>query len=306
MLSLGSFLPILAALLLAGCQVLPEKEEGPLMVGLLLTSSPDEAYSEGYYGYLALKALESGYGVEIAYNENVASADNAGFLLNTYGKKGYDLVIGIGELFMVPMLNAGLSYPETTFVCINGKEALENVHSYDLPDDTIAYLAGAMAASSTQGTSIGYVLKEGTEVFYEEFLRGVRSVRGEGTAEVFWVKSALSFKELVANLKSTGIQGAALYYNSPELEQLLVEAGITPAVVGGYKGLEDQSRLQLPRVAYDYTVMVDQVFKDYQKGSLVDGKGVLGFQNRSVYIDSMGLLGDQERLNLDALVKSFR
>ena len=306
LLFLKGVLPILAVLLLAGCQVLPEKEEGPLKVGLLLTTSPDEAYSEGYYGYQALKALESGYGVEIAYNENVASPDNAGFLLNSYGKNGYDLVIGIGELFMIPMLNAGPSYPQTTFICINGQESGENVHSYDLPDDTIAFLAGAIAASGSPGPSVGYVLKEGMEVYYEEFLRGVRSVRPDGTAEVFWVQSALSFKELVANLKSAGIQSAALYYNSPELEKLLTDAGIATSVIGGYKGLEDQSRLQLPRVAYDYTVMVDQVFKDFQKGAYGENRDILGFQNRSVYVDSLGLLGERERLNLEGLVKTFQ
>lgn len=117
----------LSLLILTSCEYVNKKEEGPVRVGLLLTSSPDEAYSEGYYGYAALKTLEKNYEIEIAYNENVVTPDGAGYLLNGYGRNGYDLVIGLGEMFNQPMIDASVSYPETKFVCINGQLSEGNV-----------------------------------------------------------------------------------------------------------------------------------------------------------------------------------
>ena len=294
---------------LVGCNALNlnQEEEGPPKVGLILMSSPDELHSEGYYGYLALKALELRYGVEIAYNENVTSEDGASYLLSSYGKNGYDLVIAVGEMFTGPMETLAGSYPSTQFVCINGSKSADNLTSYDLPDEDLAYLSGALtAAMSTGQNTIGLVLPEGEASMVDSFRKGAAAIRsGIGVTE-FRVKGTASFEELVGNLNVSYIRSVGLYVNSGDLETKMKESGISAAVVGGYRGATEPSRASWPRIAFDYTLMFSRVYEDYLGGKLGGVGQSMGFREKFLYVDSLAGIDPGYKAAVDGIIAGLK
>ena len=291
---------VLMGLLLSACSMINQEEEGPPKVGLLLMSSPDENYSEGYYGYMALKDLERKYGVEISYNENVKNQDNAGYLLNSFGRKGYDLVIGIGEMFTQPMLDVSASYENTQFVCINGTKSAENMTSYDQPDEDVAYIAGAMAAALALENNVGYLIPEGAASYIEDFKKGAMVIKNTAVVEEVRIGSAISYEELVGYLNSRYITSAGLYYNSTELEGLLAENGIYCSVAGGLIG-SGEKRQDWPRIGYDYSVILDIVYGAFQSDRLAGETVELGFKDRAAFIEGYLGLSEEMKIRISAM-----
>ena len=296
---------VLMGLLLSACSMITKEEEGPPKVGLLLMSSPDENYSEGYYGYMALKDLEKKYGVEISYNENVRNEANAGYLLNSFGRNGYDLVIGIGEMFTQPMADVAASYGDTQFVCINGTKSSENMTSFDLPDEDVAYLAGAMAAALALENNVGYLIPEGASSYIDDFKKGALTIKNTAAVEEVRIGSAISYEELVGYLNSRSITSAGLYYNSSELEDLLAENGIYCSVAGGLIGSTEKHQ-EWPRIGYDYSVILDIVYGYFQSGRLAGDTVELGFKDRAAFVEGYLGLSEEMKIRISAMAADLR
>lgn len=252
-------------LLATGCDIISKEDEGPVKVGLLLMSSPDDKNSEGYYGYNALKALENKYGLEIAYNDNVRNESNAGFLLNSYGKKGYDLVIGIGSMFQKPMLDVAPSYVDTRFVCIGGDISENNVLSYMLPVNDIGYIAGILAAgiNENKANGIAYVQNEMGTNYYEGFLKGVRDVNSQTPVMELLLKSDDTFTGFVDNFKGNNIGVAGLMFYSASFEQVLGDRSYLFTTFGG--GVDG---IEMPRIILNYNLLLEMVYLDFLKGDV--------------------------------------
>ena len=257
-------------LFLSGCGIISKEDEGPVKVGLLLMSSPDDMYSEGYYGYYALKALEEKYGVEIAYNDNVSNEDNAGFLLNSYGKKEFDLVIAIGGMFNKPMLDVAPSYVETQFICVGGESSEDNVLSYTLPLDDIGYITGALSAGFNENNfnTIAYVQSEDGANYYEGFLKGVQDVDGQTPVREFLIKSDETYDDLLNRFKGNKIGLAGVMFYSPSLEKSLEDRNYSFAVLGG-----SSDGTKVPRIILNYDGFLEVIYRNFMDNKH-DGKNI--------------------------------
>jgi basic membrane lipoprotein Med (substrate-binding protein (PBP1-ABC) superfamily) len=291
---------ILVIMLFAtGCGMIKKEKEGPVKVGLLLMSSPDDKDSEGYYGYNALKALENKYGVEIAYNDNVRNESNAGFLLNSYGKKGYDLVIGIGKMFQKPMLDVAPSYLDTRFVCIGGDISEDNVLSYMMPVVDIGYIAGILSAglNENKANGIAYVQNETGANYYEGFLKGVRDVNSQTPVIELLLKSDDTFTGFVDKFKGYNIGVAGLMFYSASFEKVLGDRSYLFTTFGG--GLDG---VEVPRIILNYNLLLEMAYLDFLKGD-VGGENIdlsLGDDILSVY--GLDLLDAAYRARIEALL----
>lgn len=286
---------------LTGCSYFNKEDEGPIKVGLLLTSSPDNSYSEGAYGYSALKYLESKYGVEIAYNENVTNKDNASYLLSSYGKNGFDLVIGIGSLFNEPMLNASESYTDTQFVCINGDKSEKNVTTYQLAEDDVSLLAGYIAGFLTKVDSIGYVVKDNTLYYSDSLAKGAKSVNNSIILDKYLVKNSGNYIDIVNSLSSKGDTAAVLFLTSKDLENSLTGAGVKFLVVGG----KAEPDAKFPVIAYNYNNIFERIFIDFNTGNLKGKTVELGFKEGYIQVASLEGLSSDVKIKVESLVKSF-
>ncbi len=298
-----SFQLIVAILVLiffvTGCDIINKEEEGPVKVGLLLMSSPDDKDSEGYFGYNALKALESKYGVEIAYNDNVRNESNAGFLLNSYGKNGYDLVIGIGGMFQGPMLDVAPSYLNTRFVCIGGDVSEDNVLSYKLPVEDIGYIAGILAAgfNDNKANGIAYVQNETGANYYEGFIKGVRAINGQTPVIEFLLKSDDTFNSVVDKFKGNSIGVAGLMFYSLNLETLLGDQSYLFTTFGG--GVDS---IVVPRIILKYDLLLETAYLDFLKEDFESKNIDLRLEDDILSVNGLDLLDKPYREKVEALL----
>ncbi|MDD2371814.1 MAG: BMP family ABC transporter substrate-binding protein [Firmicutes bacterium] len=255
---------VFSMLLATGCELIQTQDEGPIEVGLLLMSSPDDMYSEGYYGYYALKALETKYGVEIAYNENVSSVDNAGYLLNSYGKKDFDLVIAVGNMFQAPILDVAPSYINTKFVCIGGDVTEDNVIACSLPVNEIGNIMGLVSAgyNENKANSIAYVQVAEGNSYYEGFLDGVKSISSQTPVKEFIFSSEDTYSGLIEKFEGNSIGLASIMFYSPNLEKSLTAQKYLFDTLGGAENETD-----VPRVVINYNAIFDLVYQNYLNNS---------------------------------------
>lgn len=101
------------------------------------------------------KACEK-YGCELAYTENVSTADIAAAFAD-YAGSGYGIVIGHGYEFGDPALEVAATYPDTKFICTEADAAADNVASYVMACEQTAYVEGIIAASMTKSGKIGAI-----------------------------------------------------------------------------------------------------------------------------------------------------
>lgn len=106
--------------------------------------------------YEGLKLLESEYGCEIAYTENLTPDDiEAAFA--DYAANGYDVVIGHGYEFGDPAIEVAEQYPDVKFIVTEGEVSADNVASYVTSCEEGGYIMGMLAASMSETGKIGYV-----------------------------------------------------------------------------------------------------------------------------------------------------
>jgi basic membrane protein A len=106
--------------------------------------------------YQGLLDVETEFGAEISYTENVQATDMEA-VFTDYASQGYDVVIGHGFQFGDPALKVGAKYPDTKFVCIEAAVEAENVASYVIKCEEAGYLMGILAASMSESGNIGIV-----------------------------------------------------------------------------------------------------------------------------------------------------
>lgn len=282
-----------------GCGMISKKDEGPIKVGLLLMSSPDDKDTEGYYGYNALKALENKYGVEIAYNDNIRNENNAGFLLNSYGKKEYDLVIGIGSMFQEPMIDVAPSYVNTKFVCIGGEVSENNVLSYTLPVDNIGYIAGVLAAGFNENKSdnIAYIQNEMGTNYYDGFLKGVRDVNSQTSVIEFLLKNDDTFTGVVDKFKGNNIGIASLMFYSSSFEKVLSDRAYLFSALGG--GVDGTS---VPRIIINYDLLLELVYLEFLKGANGGENVSLSLEDDILSVYGLDLVDTPYRARVEAIL----
>lgn len=107
-------------------------------------------------GYNGLQSAAEALGVEVAYAENVTDAD-AERLLRDFAERGYGLVFAHSFSFGDAALNAAEAYPQVTFMAGTAQSLAPNLGTYSNPDYQGAYLAGMLAAGTTETDAIGWV-----------------------------------------------------------------------------------------------------------------------------------------------------
>lgn len=302
----------LVALIASGCsETKKEDKEIPTTpkVGLLLMGSPSDEYSASYYGYYALKGLEEKYGIEITYNEYVSEA-NAPYLLSDYSRKGYQLVIAQGGALQEAVLSAGANFPDVKFVCIDGTAGKDNVSSYDIKQEDLVYMAGAISAGLTTDNTVGYMELTGVESFKDSFEQGVKAMKADG--ELLYQEIDSINKDYVnelAKFKRNEVNATGMYINSVPLEEAFKTINVNGVVIGGYlsnpeKGI-DESRSGYVRMGIKYDEIYDLIYRDYlaaKPGHVT----ALSFKENMFIIEGNGHIYSGLQDRLDDLISGLK
>ncbi len=136
-------------------QMAHAQSSGTLRIALVT----DALFSDGGWGataFNAAKQLETKYGHQVAYAENIAIPDIES-TLRQYSEDGYDLIIAHGFQWGDPAVKVGKEYPNTKYVVFTGLVNSENVASIFPMQQEGTFLLGALAAMMSKTGTIAYV-----------------------------------------------------------------------------------------------------------------------------------------------------
>ena len=128
-----------------------------LRVALVLPGS----VTDGTYNSAAdkgIKAAQQRYpNIKVSVRENTTFAQSEEALLS-YGREGYDVVIGHGFQFAEPATKIHKQFPKTWFIITTAKaSAAPNLASFDNRWGDAGYVAGFVAAIVTKSGTIGHI-----------------------------------------------------------------------------------------------------------------------------------------------------
>ncbi|ADL04227.1 BMP family protein [Lacrimispora saccharolytica] len=242
--------------------------------------------------YDGLKLLESDYGCETAYTENLTPDDiEAAFA--DYAANGFDVVIGHGYEFGDPAVEVAGQYPDTKFIVTEGEVSAGNVASYVTKCEEGGYVMGMLAAGMSKSNKIGFVGPiQGASLvkIMNGFEDGAKSVKPDIEVQTAWTGSftdtALG-KEAAqamidngadvighcANESGTGAINAAkegkIYATGDSYDQ----NGLAPETV-------------LSSSVYHIPKVIEAAFKTVEEGTFAGGIYELGMKEGAVSIAS--------------------
>jgi basic membrane protein A len=132
----------------------------------------------GAFGYNAAQVLNSKYGHEVDFKDDVPTPDIE-TTLRDYAAEGYDMIIAQGFEWGDPAVKVGKDYPNTKIVVFTGLANSTNVASIFPKQQEGAYLLGALAAMMSKTGVIGFI---GGERYpnlinvYEGYKQGAKAI----------------------------------------------------------------------------------------------------------------------------------
>ncbi|MEO1348840.1 MAG: BMP family protein [Cyanobacteria bacterium J06635_15] len=107
-------------------------------------------------GYEGVKRAGEQLGIEVAYVEQVANADQTESLAD-FARQGYSLVVGHGGQFDAAIEQVAAEFPDTFFLGVNGDIAGPNYACVRTNYNQMLYLSGMMGASMSQTKKLAYL-----------------------------------------------------------------------------------------------------------------------------------------------------
>src|ERR671914_1868182 len=147
---------LLSSLVLTSLQPTQAQTNGTMPRIAVVT---DALFSDAGWGaaaFNAAKQLETNYGYEIAYAENIAVPEIE-TTLRQYSQDGYNLIIAHGFEWGDPAVRVGAEFPDTKYIVFTGLVNSSNVASIFPMQQEATFLLGALAAMMSKTSTIGYV-----------------------------------------------------------------------------------------------------------------------------------------------------
>lgn len=131
----------------------PQEQQEKKMRVAMVFSGPVNDNSWNSSGYAGLKKIEEGLGVEVAFSDQVPVPEFEE-AFRDYASKGYDLVIGHGGEFSDAAAAVAEEFPNVHFSVVNGNRNAANLSTFEVCDEEVAFLAGAVAGLVTQSNVV--------------------------------------------------------------------------------------------------------------------------------------------------------
>ncbi|MDY7022301.1 MAG: BMP family protein, partial [Cyanobacteriota bacterium] len=203
-----------ASLLLKACSSptdLPTTDSDPeafKMAIALPGSITDGGWNQS--GYEGIKKAAESFNGEMAYLEQVDPANQVE-ALSGFARQGYNLVIGHGGQFDAAIQQVSSQFPDTFFLAVNGNVVGDNYASVTTNYLQLSYLAGVLAALTTESNKIAYITGlafKSTESQGKAFELGAKSINSEIEAITSFTgdfNDIAKGKEAALALISTGV-----------------------------------------------------------------------------------------------------
>ncbi|MCL1472611.1 BMP family protein [Argonema antarcticum] len=192
----------------------------------------DKAWNQ--VGYEGVKAVEKKLGIETAYVENVAQADQVE-ALSDFARRGYNLIYAHGGQFDAAIQQvAPQFFPDTYFVGVNGTVSGKNMASLRIDHLQASYICGIIGAGMTKSNQMAYLAAQSFQATNEElrgFQLGAKSVKPDIKIIPSYTgdwNDAAKAKEATLALISSGVDVIYQWLDnaSPAVLQTAAEKGV--------------------------------------------------------------------------------
>ncbi|WP_025025514.1 BMP family lipoprotein [Caldalkalibacillus mannanilyticus] len=152
--------------------------EDSFTVGVMLsdTGLGDQSFSD--LAFNGLERARDELGILFDYRE-LHDSETYEQGLKELVLEGHDVVVGLGFMIQEPLEIVAKEFPEQKFLLIDSVSDLDNITSITFKEDEGSYLAGVVAALTTQTKTVGFIGGADVPVinkFATGFVQGVKSV----------------------------------------------------------------------------------------------------------------------------------
>lgn len=288
---------LLFALLLAACGggATGGGEEGPFRVAVVMPSAiNDLAFSQSMYD--ALIAIQNEMGeenFEIAYSDSMFVVDDASSALRDYATQGYDLIIAHGSQYGASLQEIAPDFPETSFAWGTAGDTfgIPNVFAYEAFSQEGGYVNGVMAAALSESNIIGVVgpIEVGdAKLYVDGFIAGAKATAPDVQVNVNYIGS-FSDVALASEAAQTHVQAGA---DSLTGTAQMVVGAIGVAEENGIPWFGTQANqtslapdIVVASQVYDWTVLLDEMIKLINEGTLGGEAYVVTLENGGLLIE---------------------
>lgn len=145
----------------------PAATAGKLRVAMITTGEPDDG-SWSQAGYEGLKLIEKEFNAEVAFTSSVADEDGE-IYLRQYAEEGYDFIIGHSGGYITGAEKVADEFPRTKFALVTTYPGNNrNLGAVAFRSGEAGYLAGVLAAMTTESNKVAYLVGYDYPVYQEE------------------------------------------------------------------------------------------------------------------------------------------
>jgi basic membrane protein A and related proteins len=144
----------------------------------------DKSFNES--AWRGMQAADANPDIEILLKESTTETDYDPNILDAIDE-GCDVVVGVGGLMTGNIEAAAGENPDTAFVTVDGVSELENVYSVEFDTAQAAFLAGYLAAGTTESGTVGTwggMKIPPVTIFMDGFVHGVDYYNEQNDADV--------------------------------------------------------------------------------------------------------------------------
>ncbi|QPC46061.1 BMP family ABC transporter substrate-binding protein [Mangrovibacillus cuniculi] len=158
--------------ILSGCSVISSDEEKQ-KVGLLVPNTVNDQVW-GTKGYKGLLKLQSRYGFEVFYKEEIVKEIDIKNSVQELHNKGVTLIFGHGNEYVDIFNEIASTYPEIHFISFNGEATEENTTTLSFEGYAMGYFGGMVAAEHSSSQEIAVIAAFPWQPEVEGFIDGAK------------------------------------------------------------------------------------------------------------------------------------
>lgn len=285
---------LLCLFALGGCNY--AKSSGNLTkVGLLVPKTVNDQVW-GTKGYKGMLKIQSQFGVDVFYKEDMNSELVVERAVKEFNQKGVNLVFGNGSEYAEYFNKFSRQFPNIHFVSFNGDAKNANTTSLSFKGHAMGFFGGMVAAHMAKTHKVGVIAAHESQPEVEGFYQGAMAENKHTRVEVEYVgnwddsKKAVQLAQKMMDHGVDVIYPAGDGFNVPVIEKVKENGRF---VIGYVSDQSDLGTSVLTSTVQQVDTLYNKVAEQYNDGKLKSGNLSFDFQDHVISLGKYSPLVDK-------------
>lgn len=295
---------------LSGCSVISTDEEKP-KVGLLVPNTVNDQVW-GTKGYKGLLKLQSRYGFEVFYKEEIVKETDIINSVKEFHDKGVTLVFGHGSEYVAIFNEIAPTYPEIHFISFNGKATEENTTTLSFEGYAMGYFGGMVAAEHSSTNEVAVIAAYPWQPEVNGFIEGAKHFQPKTVVHTLftedWDDEAIAMNHLqkiTSETKADVFYPAGDGFNIPVIEQVKADGNYAIGYVSDQSDISET--MVLTSTIQHVDKLYDLVAKQYMEDKLQPGSLSFDMQDGVISLGKFSPLLEEDFTNqLTTYVEEYK